>query len=97
MEPTSPHRRGHAAGAIRLFPQPGPRPTGDRSGRLAFHEASRIRAAALHAKRVYPGVVGEVLARELTAHAEFGYRFDADALMTRLAAEILGAPAAPAS
>jgi len=41
--------------------------------------------AAHHARRAYPGAVGELLARELTAHAEFGYRFTGDGLLTRLA------------
>jgi hypothetical protein len=45
---------------------------------LPFHERSRIRAAALHARRLYPGRVGD-----------FGYRLSNDALIPRLAAEIL--------
>jgi len=56
---------------------------------LPFHERSRIRAAALHARRLYPGGVGELVHRELCAYADFGYRFSNDALIPRLAAEIL--------
>jgi hypothetical protein len=56
---------------------------------LPYHERSRMRAAALHARRLYPGWVGELLHRELCAYADFGYRFSNDALIPRLATEIL--------
>jgi hypothetical protein len=56
---------------------------------LETHERSRVRAAALHARRLYPGGLGELAYRELVAYADFGYRFAADALIPRLAAEIL--------
>jgi hypothetical protein len=57
--------------------------------RLERHELGRLHAAASHARRVFPGPVGAVLARELDAHAELGYRFAADALIAQLATEIL--------
>jgi hypothetical protein len=69
------------------LPTPGPL-RGD-APVLHLHERSRMRAAALHARRLYPGAVGELLHRELTAYADFGYQFAADALIPRLAAEIL--------
>lgn len=72
---------------IRLYPAPAAI-QGD-AGRLAQHESARIRAAALHARRVIAGPLGELVQRELTAYAEFGYRFAADALVPRLATEIL--------
>jgi hypothetical protein len=53
------------------------------------HEKARLRAAARHARRVYPGELGELLFRELTAYAEFGIRFSVDALLPRLATRIL--------
>jgi hypothetical protein len=56
---------------------------------LELHERSRIRAAALHASRVYPGSIGELIQRELTAYADFGYRFADNNLISRLTAEIL--------
>ena len=56
---------------------------------LAHHERSRIRAAALHGRRLYPGALGELVHRELTAYADFGYRFAGDALIPRLATEVL--------
>ena len=56
---------------------------------LQIHEKSRLRAAARHARRVYPGDLGELVFRELTAYAEFGIRFSVDALVPRLATRIL--------
>jgi hypothetical protein len=56
---------------------------------IPLHERSRMRAAALHARRLYPGGLGELVYRELVAYADFGYQFAADALIPRLAAEIL--------
>jgi hypothetical protein len=56
---------------------------------LEHHERLRFRAAALHASRVYPGSIGELIQRELTAYADFGYRFADNTLISRLAAEIL--------
>jgi hypothetical protein len=64
---------------------------------LPFHERSRMRAAALHARRLYPGWVGELLYRELCAYADFGYRFSKDALIPRLATEILAKVVADAA
>ena len=66
----------------------GSEPTAAR-GLLELHERSRIRAAARHARRVYPGEVGELIHRELIAYAEFGIRFSVDALIPRLATRIL--------
>jgi hypothetical protein len=37
-------------------------------------ELTRLREAAVWAKRVYPGPVGELLSRELKAWEAFGYR-----------------------
>jgi hypothetical protein len=56
------------------------------------HERSRIRAAARHARRMYPGELGELVFRELSAYAEFGIRFSVDALIPRLATLILAMP-----
>lgn len=72
---------------IELFPAAG-RIRGD-AAQLQLHEASRCRAAAGHARRVYPGPLGELVFRELSAYAEFGYRFDTDGLIQRLAAAVL--------
>ncbi|GAA2882494.1 hypothetical protein GCM10010472_45750 [Pseudonocardia halophobica] len=58
-------------------------------GRLAVHDQSRLRGAARHARLVLPGTIGEVIARELTAYADFGRRFQNDPLIDRLAQEVL--------
>lgn len=78
---------------ITLFPGP-PRIPGD-APRLPFPEQVRFRAAARDARRLLPGPVGELVHRELTAYAEFGYRFGDDGLIERLAAAVLAMPPAP--
>jgi len=69
------------------LPTPGPL-RGD-APPLLQPERSQMRAAGLHARRLYPGPLGELVFRELTAYADFGYQFAGDALIPRLAAEIL--------
>ena len=75
-----------------IQPFPGPPPVRGDAPAIAAHDRSRVRAAALHARRLYPGRVGQLLHRELTAYADFGYRFDTDALVPRLVEEILAEP-----
>jgi hypothetical protein len=41
---------------------------------MGHDERKRLRAAAFRVTRVYPGPVGELLARELISWEEFGYR-----------------------
>lgn len=61
---------------------------------LAAHEQSRVRAAAVHARRALPGPLGELAARELTAYADLGYIGAPDALVPRLARQVLALHAA---
>ena len=77
-------------------PSPAVRLPGD-ADRLPAHDLARVRAAARHARRVLPGPVGELVARELTANVEFGYRFRTDALIPRLVTQVLAmqVPEAP--
>lgn len=56
---------------------------------LQFHESARLRTAALQARRSYPGPLGELVSRELTAYADFGYRLSNDGLIPRLATAVL--------
>lgn len=55
----------------------------------------RLDAAACRATRVYPGPAGELISRELRAAIGFGYRLgpggrgDRDAMLVRLAEQIL--------
>jgi hypothetical protein len=77
--------------ASALSPATPPQSTGN-APLLPLHDASRLRAAAYHARRIYPEPLGELVARELTAYAEFGHRFG-DGLIPRVAAIVLATPA----
>jgi hypothetical protein len=79
---------------IKLFPAM-PKISGD-APPLPFDEMSRYRAAASHARRIFPGALGELGERELSAYAEFGYRFSNDGLIPRLAAAVLATQFEPA-
>jgi len=72
---------------IRLFSASSPKIPGNAIG-LEHQEQVRYRWAALHGRRMYPGALGELIYRELTAYADFGYRFKNDGLIPRLAAAI---------
>lgn len=72
---------------IRLFSASPPKIQGNAIG-LEYQEQVRYRWAALHGRRMYPGALGELVFRELTAYADFGYRFNDDGLISRLAAAI---------
>lgn len=82
--------RGVVAAGRAAVARHDPGPTVDR---LHRHEAGRARAAAAFALRVHPGAVGLLLARELTAYAEFGWRFPRDGLTESVVAEILASTA----
>jgi len=56
------------------------------------NEPARYRAAAFRATRLHPGPVGDLLARELRAVADFGYRVAPDSLVARAAATLLATP-----
>jgi hypothetical protein len=58
---------------------------------LEYSEKMRLRAAAFRATRLYPGPVGAVLAAELGAWEEFGYRLGGASLINQLADHILAA------
>ena len=72
---------------IRIPPSP-PKLLGD-TRRIPFDQRILCMAAALRARRLYPRALGELVARELTAYADFGYYLGHDTLITRLAAEVL--------
>lgn len=58
---------------------------------LAFHEKSALRAAALRAKRVYPGPVGELVSREILAWEDFGKLLGGDGLIMSLVRQVMTA------
>lgn len=55
------------------------------------HEKMRLRAAAFRAPRIYPGPAGRVLAMEILAWEEFGYRLGNASLIHELVDYILKA------
>ena len=89
--PTSfPHHAQVPITASAIYPATPSQGTGS-APPLPLHDASRLRAAAHHARRIYPEPLGELVARELTAYAEFGHRFG-DGLIQRVAAIVLATP-----
>ncbi len=58
---------------------------------MDHHERMRLRAAAFRANRLYPGPVGEVLAEEVLAWEQFGYRLGGGRLVMRLVDHLLTA------
>jgi hypothetical protein len=74
---------------------PAPPPIRGDAPDVPLHEARRFRAAAVRARRIYPGPIGELVYRELDAYAEFGHRLGDDGLILRLAAAVLAVPSDP--
>ncbi|WP_232664634.1 hypothetical protein [Pseudonocardia sp. TRM90224] len=72
---------------IRLYP--GAPPVLGDAERIPSQERARLRAAALRAKRLHPGPLGELVSRELLAYADFGIGFGRDSLIPRLCAQVL--------
>lgn len=54
-------------------------------------EKMRLRSAAFRATRVYPGPVGELVARELLAWEEFGWRFSGKSPVLAIVEHVMGA------
>lgn len=59
---------------------------------MPLPDKMRLQAAANQAKRLYPGPAGEMIARELVAYAEFGFRVGPGSLVGRLVEELLAIP-----
>lgn len=65
-------------------------PPADNAPAKAHHtDNTRLRLAAHHAKRVYPGPVGELVASELSAVEAWGYVIAPSSRAHRLAEHIL--------
>lgn len=56
---------------------------------LAAHDKLRARTAAHHARTRYPGPVGDLLAREISAYVDFGYRTDEASVVPRLVDDLM--------
>lgn len=59
---------------------------------MDHHEKMRLRAAAFRVTRLYPGIVGEVLSKELLTWEEFGYRLGTNGMIVRLVDHVLKTP-----
>lgn len=66
-------------------------------GSMDQHERMRIRAAAVRATRVYPGPVGELVARELLTWEEFGHRLGSAGPIMQLVDAVMKQPFKPES
>lgn len=62
--------------------------TTDALQQLASHERQQLIAAIRQARKVYPGPIGELIAVELQAWSQFGYRFGGSSLMLAVVREI---------
>lgn len=81
-----PRRPGHDASTHAL---PGPHLPGPHlPGPGRDHPGTRARSAARHAERLYPGVLGRTVARELIAYAE-AVPDGGDGLAESVVAEVL--------
>ena len=56
---------------------------------MSHRERMRLRAAALHATRAFPGPIGELVARELEAWEEFGFRLGSHATIRQVVEAVL--------
>ncbi|MCE3549898.1 hypothetical protein LWC33_00330 [Pseudonocardia sp. RS11V-5] len=92
-----PAARTHPPGPAHRAEDPLDRPS-RRHATMPADQRVLLRRAALVAPERYPGPVGELLARELLLWEDFGHRFGAHTLVSRLVAQILdpGKAAAPA-
>lgn len=52
--------------------------TPEKLAELNIHEKRRVTDAAIRARYLLPGPVGELVARELAAWTQFGYRLGCD-------------------
>lgn len=64
--------------------------------RIGATDLTRLKLATSKAPMVYPGPVGELLARELSQWERFGYRFGNYGLIGGVVDDILARPTAPA-
>lgn len=60
--------------------------------RATAEDIAAARRAAMRARQVLPGALGELTARELDVWAEFGFRYTASSLIARLIRQINAIP-----
>ena len=56
---------------------------------MSPHDKLRIKAAAYHARRLFPGPIGDLIAREFFTWVEFGYRMGNNGLVHQAVDAIL--------
>jgi hypothetical protein len=78
-------RLEHLAAAARALPGAGRATAGCRRRRPGPADSAARRALV-----AYPGPVGELVSRELTAYLSFGHRFDGGSLIAGLVDQVLG-------
>jgi hypothetical protein len=61
-------------------------------GQSVWTEKARAKNAANHAKKLYPGPVGDFPAAEFTALADIGLRFDQISVVKRCIDAVLASP-----
>lgn len=57
--------------------------------RLDHQDTARIRLAAHHVTRLYPGAAGKLLAQALMDYSDFGYRIAQTSLPAQLVNDVL--------
>ena len=62
--------------------------------KMDCHVKARFRVAAHHARRAYPGPIGELLAREILSWEQWGHRLGGEGLMTQVVDQVLSKPVA---
>jgi len=62
------------------------------AAKLEHVDRARLTAAALRARRVFPGPVGSCISDELTTWAEFGWRLGGESRIGKLVAAIMAVP-----
>lgn len=74
-------------------PAPGHRITPDNAPQVAAaHERMQLRAAAFRVTKLYPGIVGDVLADDLLAAEQIGFRLANGSRLAELTRHALNAP-----
>jgi hypothetical protein len=89
------HCHSHGVEPVYTTPIPAPHSTQQNSAPPVDTrnlDAGRLDAASQWALLAYPGAIGELISREISAHVGFGFRFDSSGLINRLANQVLDTP-----
>jgi hypothetical protein len=67
------------------------RPVVPEEERMSREDKMRLRAAAFRVTRLYPGPIGALVAREILAWEEFGFKLGSDSIIAAAVDQILKA------